>query len=505
MRFLFFLVVPFLLIACSKDKPAPVAPAGKAQATLAAPPAPTNLRFEAVTDSSCRVLWDAVEGATDYDVNYKSAVGGRWTNQPHRGVRLHNTIHDLEPNTEYRWAVRAENGDGASAWVHGPNFTTRPSQEDDSSDVSPAPTNLRFDTPTDSSCTVRWDAVEGATDYDVNYKPAVGGRWTNEPHKGVRLYNTINDLEPNTEYRWAVRAENRDGPSQWVFGLNFTTLTQNQDGQDGASSTASDDPDDVSFVGSLATDRAALVTFYRAMDGNWWSDQAQENWLSDAPLEDWYGVSTDENGRVTTLRIDGEYMDGPIPKELGNLDKLTLLHLIHDDLTGPIPKELGNLIHLRGLYLGNNQLSGPIPKELGNLDSLRYLSLGGNRLSGSIPKELGNLVYLRNLELEANRLSGRIPPELGQLDSLRYLALSGNRLSGSIPKELANLDSLEVLSLFNNQLSGSIPSELARLTKLRGLSLRNNPFSGCIPRALIRIRPSDIRSHLLERLPVCNR
>ena len=99
-------------------------PSGKAQAILAAPPAPTNLRFEAVTDSSCRVRWDAAEGATDYDVNYKPVGGGRWTNESHRGIRLYNTIHDLDPGTEYRWAVRAENGDGPSEWVFGPNFTT---------------------------------------------------------------------------------------------------------------------------------------------------------------------------------------------------------------------------------------------------------------------------------------------------------------------------------------------------------------------------------------------
>jgi len=99
-------------------------PSGKAQAALAAPPAPTNLRFEAVTDSSCTVRWDAAAGATDYDVNYKPAVGGQWTNEPHRGIRLYNTIYDLESGTEYRWAVRAENGDGPSAWVFGPNFTT---------------------------------------------------------------------------------------------------------------------------------------------------------------------------------------------------------------------------------------------------------------------------------------------------------------------------------------------------------------------------------------------
>ena len=117
-------VLPLTLIACSKDRPAPVAPAGKSLASLNAPPAPTNLRFDAPTDSSCKVRWDASDGATDYDVNYKLDVGGKWTNEPHTGDRLYNTIYDLRSNTEYRWAVRAENSAGASAWVYGENFTT---------------------------------------------------------------------------------------------------------------------------------------------------------------------------------------------------------------------------------------------------------------------------------------------------------------------------------------------------------------------------------------------
>ena len=99
------------------------AAAGKAVAALDAPPSPTNLRFSALTDSSCRVRWDASERATDYDVNYKE-LGGKWTNEPHKGIRLYNTIYDLKPSTTYRWAVRAENSDGASEWVFGPKFTT---------------------------------------------------------------------------------------------------------------------------------------------------------------------------------------------------------------------------------------------------------------------------------------------------------------------------------------------------------------------------------------------
>ena len=117
------------LLACSKDQTAPIGPVGKINALSEALPAPTNLRVEAITDTSARVAWDAVEGATDYDVNYKS-VTGRWTNRPHRGAtRTHSTIYALEPDTEYRWAVRSENSDGPSKWVFGENFTTLEAQE----------------------------------------------------------------------------------------------------------------------------------------------------------------------------------------------------------------------------------------------------------------------------------------------------------------------------------------------------------------------------------------
>ena len=117
------LFVPLCLIACSDSKVPPLGPASKITLSLDAPGKPTNLRCEVLSDSSALVSWDAVEGATDYDINYRT-LNGRWTNEPHKGTRLYNTIYDLEPETEYRWAVRAENSVGASAWVFGENFTT---------------------------------------------------------------------------------------------------------------------------------------------------------------------------------------------------------------------------------------------------------------------------------------------------------------------------------------------------------------------------------------------
>ena len=120
----FVVLIPLSLLACSADRPAPVAPTGKVVAVAGSLSAPTNLKAEVLTDTSVWLYWDRVEGATDYDVNYKRLPSGKWKNKPHRGTKLQSVIYGLLPNTEYKWAVRAENKDGASDWTFGEGFTT---------------------------------------------------------------------------------------------------------------------------------------------------------------------------------------------------------------------------------------------------------------------------------------------------------------------------------------------------------------------------------------------
>ena len=76
---------------------------------------------------------------------------------------------------------------------------------------------------------------------------------------------------------------------------------------------------------SPETDREGLAALYHATDGPNWLRSA--NWLTDAPLDNWYGVSTDEEGRVTELELPANELSGAIPPELGNLDRLSVLDL----------------------------------------------------------------------------------------------------------------------------------------------------------------------------------
>ncbi len=248
---------------------------------------------------------------------------------------------------------------------------------------------------------------------------------------------------------------------------------------------------------NVTADRAALVALYNATGGADWTNNT--NWLSNEALSEWHRVETDEDGRVTALRLGVNKLSGEIPAELGELDQPPGAVPLQN-LSGEIPAELGNLTNLQVLSLSANTLSGEIPAELGNLTNLEGLDLLQNTLSGEIPEELGNLTNLQLLYLDSNLLSGEIPEELGGLTNLQSLSLSENALSGEIPEELGNLTNLQLLYLDSNELSGKIPARLGNLTNLEDLFLNRNELSGPLPltlSALSQLLVLDIRETTL--------
>ena len=101
------------------------------------------------------------------------------------------------------------------------------------------------------------------------------------------------------------------------------------------------------------------MALFEATDGDHWTNNT--HWLSEKPLADWFGVTTDENGRVTRLDLRVNGLRGSIPQALGQLQNLTYLNLRGNQLSGSIPQALGQLQNLEKLYLYDNQLSGSIP------------------------------------------------------------------------------------------------------------------------------------------------
>ncbi len=285
---------------------------------------------------------------------------------------------------------------------------------------------------------------------------------------------------------------------------------------DSATTSASDR---AATVGDSASDRAALVALYNATNGPYWTNN--ENWLSEAPLGDWHGVTTDENGRVTKLSLDGRNgrngngnnLEGTIPVELGNLDKLLRLNLGSNRLTGAIPPELGRLSNLQTLSLSDNDLSGTVPDEIGSLTRLWFMNFQYNPgLRGPLPLTFTNLTSLEYFYIGRTRICAPTNPEMkAWLSTLKehdvnrapscsdleiealtafYNSTGGpdwtnneNWLSQAPLRDWHGVTTdgigrVRGLNLANNNLSGALPPEIADLTGLRNLNLSRNAGLG---------------------------
>lgn len=298
-------------------------------------------------------------------------------------------------------------------------------------------------------------------------------------------------------------------------------------------------------VAANEADSLALVALFNATGGAGWTDKS--NWLT-GPVVEWFGVTINEDGRVTEVDLRENRLVGLIPAELADLTELegllladnTLFGFIPEAVTtlarlktlslwgnvlgGPLPAALAQQVELESILVFSNQLTGPIPPELGDLPNLRHLWLDANQFTGSIPSELANLTTLEELFLDFNQLTGPIPPELVDLDNLIILSIGDNPIggefpvaltamtnledlwiprigmTGTVPLELTGMTNLSTLLLNGNQLTGEIPEELALLNNLTQLHLAENLLTGTIPEslgAILNLKELDLRGNQL--------
>lgn len=185
---------------------------------------------------------------------------------------------------------------------------------------------------------------------------------------------------------------------------------------------------------------------------------------------------------LTQLILYGNQFTGQIPPSINKLAKLQVLQLFTNSFTGaipymgdltnvtnfaiysnpnlspgPIPEWLGNLTKLTYLHLGNTKRTGPIPGSLANLINLNYLLLNDNQLTGSMPSYFTSLVKLQNLFLYNNQMDGELPSNWSSMTLLNYLQISGNKFSGTIPSSLINLPAMIYLYLYSNDFT-SMPN-----------------------------------------------
>ncbi|XP_076929412.1 putative inactive receptor kinase At5g58300 [Bidens hawaiensis] len=169
----------------------------------------------------------------------------------------------------------------------------------------------------------------------------------------------------------------------------------------------------------LNSDKTALLNFAASVPQG-----RKLNWRNRTSVcTSWAGVSCN-NRRVTTLRLPGIGLYGPIPPNtLGNLDAVTILSLHSNFLNGSLPFDLLSLPSLTNIYLQKNQFSGQIPSSLSS--QLIALDLSSNSFTGSIPKSIQNLSFLKYLNVSNNQLKGSIPVSLKKFPASSFGGNSG--------------------------------------------------------------------------------
>lgn len=84
------------------------------------------------------------------------------------------------------------------------------------------------------------------------------------------------------------------------------------------------------------TDMLALKALYNSTGGDAWTKK--DNWNSDKGLGSWHGVKTDAAGRVISLDLSNNNLQGRLPDELSQLTELKELYLYGNRLSGSLPK-----------------------------------------------------------------------------------------------------------------------------------------------------------------------
>jgi hypothetical protein len=192
--------------------------------------------------------------------------------------------------------------------------------------------------------------------------------------------------------------------------------------------------------------RFTLAVLYFALNGREWTNcqadladdpeigtctgESVVRWLSQFSECLWFGVTCDDNDRITILSLKENNLAGELPVELfTSLPWLSGLSLDHNkNIVGTIPSTMDfhNLIYIE---LDDNALTGTFPDAFYSMKSLKAIDLNGNQMTGSITDDIGNLANLMVLQLEDNNFSGSIPADgLAELSNMRKLWIG----SGSV-------------------------------------------------------------------------
>uniref|UniRef100_A0A8C1JPH5 Collagen alpha-1(XII) chain n=1 Tax=Cyprinus carpio TaxID=7962 RepID=A0A8C1JPH5_CYPCA len=185
-------------------------------------PAPKNLRFSEVGQTSFRATWE--HGAPDVEL-YR--IG--WTKQGENNFKYEilsreetsHVLPNLDPDTMYDVTVTAIYPDESES------EDLMGSQRTLSKVITPVPTgppqNLQVFNATTTTLTVKWDHAPGPVqNYKITYQPLAGGKLLSVQVGGKKNSVILQKLTPDTPYSITVAAVYRTGESKDISGQGKT-------------------------------------------------------------------------------------------------------------------------------------------------------------------------------------------------------------------------------------------------------------------------------------------
>ncbi|KAL7862063.1 hypothetical protein SRHO_G00135040 [Serrasalmus rhombeus] len=193
------------------------------QATTGVVPAPKNLRFTKITQTSFRAHWE--HGAPDvalYRIGWTKSGEDNYVYDILNSDETTHLLENLEPDTLYDVSVTAiypdesESEDliGSQRTLSKIVITPPPSGP---------PQNLQVYNATTTSLTVKWDhAPDRVQNYRITYEPVAGGRSQSTQIGGKKNTITLQKLTPDTPYYITVAAIYPNGDAKDISGQGKT-------------------------------------------------------------------------------------------------------------------------------------------------------------------------------------------------------------------------------------------------------------------------------------------
>lgn len=158
---------------------------------------PLGLEVTNTTGISAKLNWTG-NGSQTYNIDYKPANSTSWVNAAANYSGNNITINSLTLNTDYDWRIQTNcSATIKSTYLFAPRFN--------SGSACGTPSALKSESYLGTTTKVSWDAVAGASSYNLQYKTAAGTVWTEVQNIAANSY-TLPALTGNTNYVWKVQA-----------------------------------------------------------------------------------------------------------------------------------------------------------------------------------------------------------------------------------------------------------------------------------------------------------